>query len=271
MAEKRKLIRIEGRGSGGGGYGFDNMNFAFVSNPSLGRKQISATMTCREYVNRTVWGAAIGKNVGQYCPESDLPFDFSRLRLLIVQDAKDVESFKRNLFNGKAALNLLESLNNWKRSTITTVIHSNYKHAWLLTGPEEWVSQPQLLSLCTWILRLASHSGPLDVDSYDALESCLFNIQKNNTDGTSDKHSYCRLFWDKMYILVKYHKTIFAGVGHQEAWMVRDTEHFGIYSGFSSFCNKDANYSKHVIAAQKRFSELCGKHLPRTNLLIKRR
>lgn len=270
MTEKRKLIRIEGRGGGDGSYGFSSMNFAFVSNPAQGRKQISATMTCREYVNRTVWGAANGRNTGQYNPETDLPFDFTRLRLLIAQDTRDVDSFKRKLFNGKAALNLLESIGNWKRSTITTVIHSKYSNAWLLTGPEEWISQPQLLSLCTWILRLASHSGPLAVDSYDALESNLFNIQKDHSGG-SDKYSYCRQFWDKMYMLVKYHKEIFAGMGFQESWQITDTDHFGIYSGFSSFCGKDATYSKHVIAAQKRFHELCGKHLPRKNPLINRR
>lgn len=273
MAEnsKKKLIRIKGLGDSSSGYGFSSMNFAFVSPPSDGRRQVSTTMTCREYVNRTVWAALHGRTTGQYNPDREIPFDPDCLRLLVVHDSSNTDAFKRKLFNGKAALNRLEHINNWKPSTITTVVHSNYKHAWLLTGPGEWLSQPQLLSLATWIMRLAAFRGPLTVDSYDALEKSLFDIQHSNSDGSSDTSTYAKQFWDKAYILLKYYKEIFKGITLEQAYPGGVGDTFGVYSGFLSFCRKESSYTKEVKLAQKRFHELCAKHLPRKNPLIKRR
>ena len=269
---KKKLIRIQARpGSEGPSYGFSSMNYAFVSNPADGRRQVSASMTCREYVNRTVWAAYNGESTSQHNPDQDPPFDFTRLRLLVCYDKGELEDFKRKLFNGKAALNLYEAINGWKSSTITTVVHSTYKNAWLLTGPQEWISQPQLLSLATWIMRLAAFKGPLNTTSFDALEKSLFDLQQNQNDGSSDAKTYCSKFWNKSYILVKYYKQIFGDMDMADAWAPRNGDHFGIYSGFLSFCNNEAKYSNKVIAAQKRFHELCGKHLPRENPLIQRR
>lgn len=265
--KRKKLIRIAARPGSDGGYGFSSMNFAFVSNPADGRRQVSASMTCREYVNRTVWGAYNGEDTGQHNPDSDPPFDFTRLRLLICYDKGDLAEFKRKLFNGKAALNLYEAINGWKRSTITTVVHSAYKNAWLLTGPQEWLSQPQLLSLATWIMRLAAFKGPLNTESFDALEKSLYDIQRGENNGSSDTNTYCKKFWNRSYILVKYHKEIFQ-MDMNEAWSPHEGNNFGIYSGFLSFCDKSAKYSNKVVAAQKRFSELCEKHLPRKNPLI---
>jgi hypothetical protein len=180
-----------------------------------------------------------------------------------------VEDFKRKLFNGKAALNLLEGLAGWKKSTITTVKHSNYSHAWLLTGPEEWLSQPQLLSLATWVLRLAGFSGPLNVESYDHLEKSFFDLLQDDHRGNSDTKTYCNEFWNKAFVLVKYHKEIFDGISMKDAWPKDGDSGFGAYSGLLTFCRSDASYSRKVQAAQKRFSELCGKYLPRKNKLLK--
>jgi len=269
-SKKKKLIRVQGLGNNGSPYSLSGMNFSFVSSPADGRRQASGIVTCREYVNRTLWAATNHKKVSNYDPDSYPPIDFNRLRLLVVCDVDNVDPFKRKLFNGKAALNLLEGLVGWKKSTITTVVHSNFKNAWLLTGPQEWVSQPQLLSLATWVLRLASFNGPLDVESYDHLEKNLFDLSKRTNSGT-DTHTFGRQFWDKSYILVKHYKEIFGDTGLETAWGPSETSNFGVYSGFLTFCCNEATYSKEVSAAQKRFHKLCGEHLPRKNPLIKRR
>jgi hypothetical protein len=269
--KKKKLIRVQGLG-GRSPYGHSSMNFSFVSSPADGRRQVCSIVTCREYVNRTVWAAYNGKSVSNYTHAANPPMDFDRLRLLIVHDPDGVEAFKRKLFNGKAALNLFEKLAGWKKSTITTVKHSDYSNAWLLTGPQEWISQPQLLSLATWILRLASFAGPLNVESYSHLEKSFYDIKnKRNTGSNSDQTTYASKFWDKSYILVKHHKEIFKGMAMSDAWSPESSGNFGVYSGFMSFCDKSASYSDKVRAAQSRFHDLCKTQLPRKNSLIKGR
>lgn len=264
-ASKKKLIRVEGRkgdSGGNGGYRYSSINFAFVSSPQDGRRQATSTMTCREYVNRAVWAAANYTAVSNHNPEIDAPIDFSRLRLLVVHDPAGVDVFKQKLFNGKAALNLLEKFNGWKASTITTVKHTHYDNAWLLTGPKEWMDHPQMLSLATWVLRLAARSGPLATKDFDTYENELKNMAKAMKDG-ADSGEYCRSFWDKIYILMKYHKDIFGKMDHEDAWVKAETPHFGVYSGLLSFINGNASYSAKIKEARKIFNKLCGQHLPR--------
>jgi len=265
----KKLIRVEGRGGSSGGYGFSSINFAFVSNPSDGRRQASSTMTCREYVNRTAWGAATTQGDSHHTPSSDPPVDFDRLRILVVHDPSGVDTFKTKLFNGKACLNVLEKINKWKPSTITTVKHSVYDNAWLLTGPEEWMSQPQLLSLATWVLRLCATKGPIETKSFDALEANLSRLR--GSGGGSDVSTYLDNFWDKLYILLKYHNEIWNPLDHKAAWIDVSSGSFGVYSGLYTFVCSKPEYSKAVQSAQGRFFKLCKKHLPRKNPLLQRR
>ncbi len=270
MTTKKKLIQIKSRDNfneGGNSYGYSSINYAFVSHPDDGRRQATGIMTCREYVNRAVWGAANNHSVGYWRPE-DAPIDFTKLRLLIVHDPKDCDVFKENLFNGKATLNVLEKVNKWKPSTITTVKHSVYKNAWLLTGPPEWLAQPQLLSMATWIMRLAAKQGPLKTDSYDALEKSLYDLLQKEGGG-ADIGSYLKLFWDKIYIVIKYHDEIFNGMDHKKAWIDVKGDAIGVYSGLLEFVTGNVTYSRHAASAQNQFKKLCKEHLPRKNMLLK--
>jgi hypothetical protein len=243
------------------GYQITNINFSFVSGPEHQRKQLISSLTCREEVNRTVHDFANGTKDGN--------FDFSKLRLLIVYDPGNVDSFKRNLFNGKAALNVLENVNGWNPSKITTVKHPMYNNAWLLTGPAEWLSQPQLLSMATWIIRLAATNGPLNTEGFDQLEGSLHAKLPRGGGHNSDISTYLVEFWDKIYIILKYYKEIFGDIDHKKAWIDVEHDSFGSLSGLLTFVRSKAGYSKNVTAAQKRFVDLCREHLPRENKFIK--
>jgi len=263
--EKKKLIRVHNRSKNGttykDNYKYSSINFAFVSNPENGRKQATNLVTCREYVNRVALGAATGTGDPNHDVNSDAPIDFDRLRLLIVHDPDGWEEFRTKLFNGKACLNLLEKVNKWKPSTITTVKHDTYDHAWLLTGPKEWMSQPQLLSLATWILRLAAVEGPIETTNFDVFEDDL--KKRININNSHDSGLYLNNFWDKLYILTKYHDQIWEGVDEKKAWTDVDPSSFGIYSGLLNFVSKTPKYSNCVRITQKRFLGLCKEHLPR--------
>lgn len=261
--EKKRLIRIEAPANTSPYTSKVNtMMFSFVSSPENGRRQICNPHTCRESINRIPW-AYVSKSISSwYDPKVAPPLDMNKLRLLIILDPSNLKVFKQKLFSGKAALNLYEELAGWEKSKITTVSHPNYSNAWLLTGPKEWVSQPQLLSFATWVIRLASKHGPMDVNNYDALENFLYNKQRN-TMGDSDVTTYCPHFWDKGYILVKYADRIFDGIDIDSAWNPENQDAFGIISGFMSFCTASLDYSDEVRTAQKVFKHLCKKHLPR--------
>ena len=270
--EKKKLIRVHNRSKNGStykdSYKYSSINFAFVSNPENGRKQATGLMTCREYVNRAALVAANGVDNSDHNVNDDAPIDFDRLRLLIVHDPEGWEEFRTKLFNGKACLNLLEKVNKWKPSTITTVKHDTYDHAWLLTGPKEWMGQPQMLSLATWILRLAALSGPIETENFDAFEDDLEN--RINIRSNYDSGLYLDSFWDKLYILTKYHDQIWEGVDEKKAWIDVDPNSFGIYSGLLNFVSKTPEYSNYVRITQKRFLDLCKEHLPRKKKQVKK-
>lgn len=270
MTIKKQLIQVKEKPyTEKSHYRLSSIHFAYVSSPATGRMQITDSMTCREYVMQKVWYA-----VNNYDQDNDLPpFDFSKLRLLIVYDPSDVADFRRKLFSGKAALNVLEKINNWDQSSITTVKHKYYSNAWLLTSPAEWMSQPQLLSLMTWIIRLSAIDGPINTDSYDAMEYSLLEILKKtrNTDNvTSDNLTYLSLFWDKMYVILKYYKEIFDGADLKTAWPNVDKhDYLHVNGGMKTFTEDIVEYSKYASESQKRFKELCDKYLPRKNELIK--
>jgi len=263
--QKRRLIRIEGlTGHSSNVYGLTSFNFAFVSAPIQGvRHQATANMTCREYVNKSAWLSFNKENGAQFNPKDGHFVDFDCLRILFVYSPSDVRLFKERLFNGKAALNVLERLAGWEQSKITTVVHNNYKNAWLLTGPKEWMSQPQLVSLMTWIMRLSSFQT-IEVTNFDTLEASLYSISKGS--GSTDASTYAKVFWDKVYIILKYHKEIFGDIPLKEAWSSKlDENCFGNYSGLLTFVHKNARYSDKIKVASDKYGILCRERLPRKN------
>jgi hypothetical protein len=253
---KKQLLRVEGLKTGTkSNYTMNSINFAFVSNPANGRAQATELMTCREYVLKRIW-----ESVNNCSEHSDYtPIDLSKLRLLIIHDPANLETFKRNLFSGKAALNVLEKINGWTPSSIMTVKHPHYNNAWLLTGPAEWMSQPQLLSLATWVMRLAAKYGPIPTDNYDILEAGLFNMLSIK-NGSSDVETFLPYFWDRMYIILKYYKEIFDNADLKTAWKAHAVGLIHVAGGMLGFISSTFTYSEYasfrlgdVYVTRKRF------------------
>jgi len=236
---------------------------AWVSISETGkRKQVTPNVSCREALIRRAWDSFNGR----VDSNSLTPVDFSKTRLLITKDPEDVAEFKKRLFNGKAALNLLEDINGWTRSTITTVSHPFNKNVWLLTGPKEWMSQPQLTSLATWIIRLAAKDGPFEVDSVANFKKSLYKLKQDVHSGirqvTDDNRLFLNAFYEKMFVLLGNHKEIFKDINLMTAWAaVSENQHFGVYSGFHSFILGNAVYSAEIIEAKKRFTALCAEQI----------
>lgn len=144
----------------------ESMYFALVSageetkNGYKVKKQISRFTPCRESFNDGV-GQFIHKTGDIYiCDSINDAMDRKYLRLLIA--VKRNSPTKERMFAAKHIINILEAESGWPKSVITTVKHNDYKNNnyrfYLITGPEQWIRVPQMLSMVTLILRIVATS-----------------------------------------------------------------------------------------------------------------
>lgn len=268
-APKKKLLRIKafpGTKHMSSGYSELPKNAIMFSMASQtedeDRTQCIAWAYCRETLIRDVANNIKAAKAG--CVKSVTErVDPARLRLLILFG--NSTEFKEKLFSGKRALNLFEKAAGWEgRSVITTVNHEAYdKNVWLVTGPKEWMLHPQMLSLATWILRMAAAYGPLNTTNLLALEKQLKELSKNS--GNSDL-TYARTFWDKAYVLAKHCKDVFAGMNSEDTWFAGGNGEVGVGGGIMALAaggEHNAYYKSVVKPAHKNFMQLCEIHLPR--------
>lgn len=218
---KKKLIKVEGYKST---YSRkpQSVTFSLVSKTNEGRKQIMPFLTCRDHLNDALHSRMHKNSCCVYTHGEDLPIDLDKLRLLIgrcFDNKESCEKFKENIFSAKRLLNLYEDTAGWDRSKITTVNHSIIKYnAWLLTGPKEWVSYPNLLSLITLIFRIIGNYGPIKFSNNEEAEKWFYDLINDYEMGRvkspifqydSDLSNYLPKCWDKLHMIMKYHKEIF--------------------------------------------------------------
>ena len=209
---KKKLVVVKGWGDNP--YRMKSVGFSLVSSPKEGRKQCFEFVTCRDYVSDAVRAHVLddGSVSPHYKPGMHPKIDMSKTRLLIVRDFDsdgEKADFKARLFSGKRAVNLYEKIAGWSESKITTVNHSDKSHAWLLTGPKEWMTYSNLLSMVTLILRVTSQrlTSPIEFTG----EKELQKVWRNVVDGHMAGHdnSYLRTCYPWFPVLMRNYKTIF--------------------------------------------------------------
>lgn len=282
--QKKKLIQVKERKGGSEGYHYKQnaTSFSLVSSPEEGRHQCTSLLTCRELLNLTAFNARTKIRSYAHDSTADAPVDFEKLRLLIVQDPdeEDLVPFKKRLFSGKALLNRYEEKAGWKPSKITTVNHEAYDNAWLLTGPKEWMSQPQLLSIATLFIRIMIAHGPMETDAFEQAEHSLKGlytdhvVKENRRDNVpftyyEDIDRYLK-YLDSIKLLIFESEKIFAGISLDKAWSKDPSaDEFSSASGLLTFLGQDfanhtnggvkiQNYNKCIEGARKKFIALGG-------------
>jgi len=280
--EKKKLLVINPRigSSQTYNFGYHSLHVAFVSNEEHKRTQCTSFMTCREYVNRCVLSHFTkAKFFDSYRPTVDAPIDTNKLRLLIgtalPNDSKEtLESFKQALFNAKSGINRYEDLAGWKKSVICTVKHKECKgNVWMITAPNEWISQPQLLSTFVLLLRFISMHPTIDTTSIDTIHSSMISLAKKYNEDKQKKKGNFVSDGDLEYrfsnediilkyaFIVKNAKTFFDGVDIEKAWPKSAIDsNFTPTSGIDRFISCDSNYSDTVKRLQTAFGDLWKKH-----------
>lgn len=201
VAKKKELIRVEKHPKVPGSVYADNISdgfgMAILGNKTRTnekghriRERVSMYSTCRESATLVLRALADRKNSElsyQLTNQGIEDFDFERLRLIVttnISKKAELEAYRRRLFAGKRALNLLEDYAGLEpKSVITTVVPGNTTdnmgNYWMLTGPKEWVTAPQLFSLYTLILRMTmfcNEFGTLDEINTDNVENMLKSL-----------------------------------------------------------------------------------------------
>jgi hypothetical protein len=237
-------------------YGRENLSeyapsFSLCSSPKDGRRQCIKFTNCKAYLHDSVYDYLTGSHLF-YDRESSPPIDMNKLRLLIGQGEGGKE-FKKNLYAAKKVVNFYEETAGWELSKITQVDHTHkIKDLYLVTGPKQWMSAPQLLSMVTFVLRICAKKGPVEFGNNDDLEKLYEKWQglmgSNNSDGTYLKD--CR---KKLYLVAKYHDRLFAGFKPEDLY-VNDYRTASSHSNGIQFLCKFTSATPEL---NKRFKEIC--------------
>lgn len=151
-----------------GGYLPNTLKFAFVSSDGSKRVLCHEATTCREHLVsafRALFSEDTDVDLILHGKKYGHLVDRSKMRLLVEvpgvgMDETRMLYHKTELFFAKKVINYYEKLVGFKTSVISTVVVQSAKksyYAWLLTGSDEWMTSPILMSLYPLIIRAAKH------------------------------------------------------------------------------------------------------------------
>lgn len=260
IKSKKQLIKVMGlpkgvcgayyNGTEEGMYLTCGANMAFMSSPSDGRTQCTRFVQCRNYLQEMVRVRVFeegghGYISSHYVHGENPPIDMKKFRLLVAVNLDKCygcateSNFKEMLFSAKRVLNFYEEVAGFDKTKITTVNHEVVKHAWLFTGPKEWMAYPSLLSMATFIIKFSTLTDPIEFSDKESIERELMNANvryRSGYNGNTYKE-YMNQHCKKLYIVAKRHRDIFKRTT-REAYGITDlydgSFHGGI--GFVMLC-----------------------------------
>ncbi|RLF87248.1 hypothetical protein DRN34_02220 [Thermococci archaeon] len=205
------------------------INFAWVSSPAEGRRQVSEFHTCRDYINDDL--LSFYSQDDHRIPKEGVTIDTERFRLLIaIELSKDnYEDWKQALYNAKNIINIYEELAGFSRTSVLTRVDYTYngkttdkvKYCWLLTGPKEWVRYSQLVSMVTLIFRAVTRYKNADgLETIEQVEDYWRKLIEEASNACSkfrhsDSIEYLPNCWRKFHMMMKWHDRIFTLTGNQ--------------------------------------------------------
>lgn len=191
------------------------MQFSFLSPEKDGNKQCHLFVLCRDFLHDAV-RAYITKgscNIYgfRYNYKTNPPISMGSMRMLVTKKglsgAKNVTDFSKYMECAVSLLNHYEKMVKWKKSHCKKVIDDK-KHVWLFTGSSMWVSSPFLISMYSFLIRLATNENIISgfKDNDDLMNK--YKILLNNGT-TGNDITYLKDCWDKMHLVLKASKKLF--------------------------------------------------------------
>lgn len=285
MTTKKKLIRIEpGEHCPNSSYSSNieaGLSMAFLGSTSRKSKdgfevrpRLSSFTTCRELLAadvRAMTDLSNSSMTTSSISQKSTDFDFENLRLLLstkITSDSEIAAYKKYLFAGKRALNLLEEFAGWEsRSVITTVkdlkADKSDVASWMITGPKEWIISPQMLSFSTLILRMSIFLKEYDKEclNTESVESMLDHLKQASDKATKKRKTGTRAerfardsqhfqeIYKYILPILKNHKKLFSE-DYLKAYP-RNTSHFSGYGGITTLV-KCATADKDLVSKFKK-------------------
>lgn len=227
------------------------MHFAFVRVEGDARMQVTSFFTCREELASAA--------------RCSLNVDLNNMRLLVTMESSKFS--KEALWSARSALRLCEEYAGWnERSVITTVNHEREGlNCYLITGPGEWMSHPQLLSIATLLIRAIARNRTAKTDDWETFDTWVKQlIEEHHKSGDPDPNgdvSALSMFWEKIKVVLKHNREIFEVV--EDPWPETDDLDNGADStdfaedcGIASFINRSFFHSDDLKTARQIFENL---------------
>lgn len=257
--KKKALPVVKPYGTASNAYGSDS--YAFCSSPAQGRVQACEWCGCRDYMTDYMRDRVTdnGKTL----------IDLEKLRILVTSKfgsntystvaAKDIEGpeeYKKQVFHAKRIINMYEKMAGWDLSKVSTVNHEGEDHAWLLTGPKNWMGYSHLVSVITFVFRVViRHGNIVELKT----EEDLANYWKKIIDKIGDTGYGCYLkdVHEKLPIIMKHHDEIFKYPHSAKAYPSGSGDGYHGPGGIVSLCRNDVNI---VGSTCKKLEKLYKKH-----------
>ena len=233
-------------------------------------QRVSRYFTCRDILTAILCALANreNKSLGNAGTNQIIEdFDFERLRLLIstsilkVSKKENIDIYRSRLFAGKSAINLLEDYAGWAPKSVITAVTTDkptnkLSGYWMITGPKEWVTAPQMFSLCILILRMSMFCGQfyglgeIDTSNVENMLQSLLNISKAALKHEADSGGQAWLKNDAKHFKI-IHKYILPILKNHKKLFFEDIKdnypgppNFGGYGGITSFVECKTNYQQ---------------------------
>lgn len=243
-------IKVDPRTYAGYGVG-GRIAFSIISAPRHGRRMLRNFSSCRDFINDYI--------IQDYKFNKGVPVDRQYLRIIIarIPDNKLPEDELRSrMYAAKRIINMYENLAKWKRRSklarVTFGKNADEKisHAWLLTGPSEWMKSTHLVSMVTLIFRVVVECGGFnDLETLEQVEAQFENYCTNykklfptspgnhyNAMNVTDLSVLLAPAWPKFRMLMEMYDALFRNVDHQHWNPAKMSSSWHSYGGIKSLC-----------------------------------
>jgi len=240
--------------------------FAFVSDTGI-VTQSHPWAQCRDFLHDAIAGELHGYNVNIWgfafnrkeFPKRNRVCTDKTMLMISRKGIKMPNTFRQNLSKALLYINHYEDLLGLPNSKLIKLpkntVDTNYKHVWLLEGPNFWISAPYLISLLTLLIRLGKKlpANKVIEDPAEIFKQIAFDKKYPENTGDNDVR-YLRDCHDKIGTVLKLTGKIEEMVGSEGGFLKLYNWQKGKYattqnqfhdkSGILSICKADCYVSE---------------------------
>lgn len=233
-------------------YQKSGIRFSLASDTKDGTKMCIPWIKCRDFLQDTVRASITNTKMSiygcAYDSKTQPVVDIKNTKVLAKHLTLDAKDFKTNMLRAKKMLNLYEEYAGLKKKTTVKHVGNN---VFLFSGPSFWIKAPALISMYTFLIRLAEY--PWVFTDLQSLETAF---SKKAIHAGDQDLVYLFYTYSEMAVVVKYASKIFNLnndiVENYKKFEAEPVSRIHNYGGIVSLCKKmyfDATVSKAYLTA----------------------